>query len=86
LEHLLSSMPWAFDQHDRPPRSRGIFVALACMATDCGDFMTLVEGEKVKRVEGLPVSEEDRECSRRAREVGTANYNSIKDRKLNGNA
>lgn len=41
--------------------------------------MSFVEGKKVKAVEGVSVSEEDREKLGRDREMGVIHWNNIKD-------
>lgn len=43
--------------------------------------MVFVEGKKVKGVEGVPVSEKDKERLRRDRELGITHWNNAKDEK-----
>lgn len=43
--------------------------------------MVFVEGKKVKKVEGVPVSEKDKEKLRKDREMGILHYNNLKDEK-----
>lgn len=43
--------------------------------------MVFLEGKKVKKVEGVPVSEKDKEKLRRDREMGILHYNNLKDEK-----
>ena len=43
--------------------------------------MVFVEGKKVKKVEGVPVSEEDREKLQRDKEMGILHFNNLKDEK-----
>lgn len=43
--------------------------------------MVFLEGKKVKKVEGVPVSEKDREKLKRDREMGILHYNNLKDEK-----
>jgi len=41
--------------------------------------MSFMEGQKVKGIEGVPVSEKDQERLRRDNELGIKHYNNIKD-------
>lgn len=43
--------------------------------------MVFLEGKKVKKVEGVPVSEKDKEKLRKDREMGILHYNNLKDEK-----
>lgn len=43
--------------------------------------MSFIEGKHVKAIEGVPVSEADRERLRRDRELGITHYNNIKAEK-----
>lgn len=43
--------------------------------------MVFLEGKKVKKVEGVPVSEKDKEKIRKDREMGILHYNNLKDEK-----
>lgn len=43
--------------------------------------MVFLEGKKVKKVEGVPVSEKDREKLKMDREMGILHYNNLKDEK-----
>lgn len=41
--------------------------------------MIFMEGKKVKRVEGIPVSEKDQERLKKDRELGIEHFNNIRD-------
>ena len=41
------------DRYARPPWSTGLFVALASIIAGVGGFVSFLEGNKVKRVEGV---------------------------------
>ena len=43
--------------------------------------MVFFEGKKVKKVEGVPVSEKDKEKLRKDREMGILHYNNLNDEK-----
>ncbi|KAF5873891.1 putative alpha-l-rhamnosidase c protein [Botrytis fragariae] len=79
LQAVLSGFMWGLNRYDRPSWSTGLFVALACMVAAAGGIMSFVEAKKVKAIEGVPVSEEDRERLRMDRELGVLHYNNIKD-------
>ncbi|TGO16511.1 hypothetical protein BTUL_0027g00410 [Botrytis tulipae] len=80
LQAVLSGFMWGLNRYDRPSWSTGLFVALACMVAAAGGIMSFVEAKKVKAIEGVPVSEEDRERLRMDRELGVLHYNNIKDK------
>ncbi|KAF7897507.1 hypothetical protein EAF00_005735 [Botryotinia globosa] len=79
LQAVLSGFMWGLNRYDRPSWSTGLFVALACMVAAAGGIMSFVEAKKVKAIEGVPVSEEDRERLSMDRELGVLHYNNIKD-------
>ncbi|KAF7934263.1 uncharacterized protein EAE97_008623 [Botrytis byssoidea] len=79
LQAVLSGFMWGLNRYDRPSWSTGLFVALACMVAAAGGIMSFVEAKKVKAIEGVPVTEEDRERLRMDRELGVLHYNNIKD-------
>ena len=59
LQAVLSGFMWGLNRFDRPSWSTGLFVALACMVAALGGLMAFNEGKRVKRVEGIPVKEEE---------------------------
>ncbi|KAI9785206.1 MAG: hypothetical protein M1839_000844 [Geoglossum umbratile] len=59
LQAVLSGFMWGFNRYTRPSWSTGLFVALACIVAAIGGIMSAVEGKRVKKVEGVPWSEED---------------------------
>ncbi|PVH86812.1 hypothetical protein DL98DRAFT_510289 [Cadophora sp. DSE1049] len=81
LQAVLSGFMWGLNRYDRPSWSTGLFVALACIVAACGGIMSFIEGKHVKAIEGVPVSEADRERLRRDREMGITHYNNIKAEK-----
>lgn len=81
LQAVLSGFMWGLNRYDRPSWSTGLFVALACIVAACGGIMAFLEAKKVKAIEGVPVSEDDREKLRRDRELGIVHFNNIKDEK-----
>jgi len=81
LQAVLSGFMWGLNRYDRPSWSTGLFVALACIVAACGGIMMFVEGKHVKSIEGVPVSEKDRERLRMDNELGITHWNNINDEK-----
>ncbi|RAL60800.1 hypothetical protein DID88_009905 [Monilinia fructigena] len=61
LQAVLSGFMWGLNRYDRPSWSTGLFVALACIVAACGGIMSFMEAKNVKAIEGVPVSDVDRE-------------------------
>lgn len=81
LQAVLCGFMWGMNRYDRPSWSTGLFVALACIVAALGGIMSFVEGKHVKAIEGVPVTEKEKEILRRDREMGVTHYNNIKDEK-----
>ena len=81
LQAVLSGFMWGLNRYDRPSWSTGLFVALACIVAAAGGIMSFIEGKHVKSIEGVPVSDKDKERLARDREAGITNYNNIKGEK-----
>lgn len=81
LQCCLAGFMWGYNRIDRPSWSTGLFVALACIAAAVGGIMMFHEGKQVKKVEGVPVGEEDLEQLARDKELGIVHYNNIKDKR-----
>jgi hypothetical protein len=81
LQCCLSGFMWGMNRYNRPSFAVGLFVGLAMVAAAAGGVMMLVEGNAVKRVEGVPVSKEDEERLAKDKELGIPHYNNIKDKK-----
>ncbi|CAG8971473.1 hypothetical protein HYALB_00002057 [Hymenoscyphus albidus] len=81
LQAVLSGFMWGLNRYDRPSWSTGLFVALACMVAAAGGIMSFIEGKHVNAIEGVPISDADRERLARDREAGITHYNNIKDAK-----
>lgn len=82
LQCCLSGFMWALNRYDRPSWSTGLFVVLACIVAAVGSLIMFIEGNTVKSVEGVPVSQKDRERLEQDRERGVWNCNNIKDEHL----
>ncbi|KAM0275844.1 hypothetical protein ACHAQH_007354 [Verticillium albo-atrum] len=81
LQCVLSGFMWGMNRYNRPSWAVGLFVALACGAAATGGLMMFHEGKKVKRIEGVPVSDKDMDRLARDKELGVIHYNNIKDKK-----
>lgn len=77
---VLSGVMWGMNRFDRPSWSTGLFVALGCIVAGVGGAMIFVEGKHVKSIEGVPLTDRDRERLARDRELGIPHYNNIKDK------
>jgi hypothetical protein len=73
---------WGLNRYDRPSWSTGLFVALACIVAAIGGIVMFIEGKKVKGIEGVPISDEDRQLLQQDRERGVWHFNNIKDKDL----
>ena len=59
LQAVLSGFMWGLNRYNRPSWSTGLFVALACIVAGLGGLMCFNEGKRIKKVEGIPVKEEE---------------------------
>ncbi|CAM1502800.1 Fc.00g075760.m01.CDS01 [Cosmosporella sp. VM-42] len=82
LQCCLAGFMWALNRYDRPSWSTGLFVGLASAVAIWGGLIMFFEGKKVKSIEGVPLSEEDRQRLEADRERGIWHYNNIKDKEL----
>ena len=60
LQAVLSGFMWGFSRYTRPSWSTGLFVALACIVAAAAGLMSFLEGNKVKKIEGVPWSADDK--------------------------
>lgn len=70
LQAVLSGFMWGQNRYERPSWSTGLFVA---------GIMSFVEGRRVKSIEGVPLTEDDKAVLERDRELGITHYNNIND-------
>ena len=45
------------NRYDRPSWATGILIALACVVATAAGLVSLIEGRKIKRIEGPPPDE-----------------------------
>ncbi|KAK5988753.1 hypothetical protein PT974_10242 [Cladobotryum mycophilum] len=82
LQCVLSGFMWGMNRYNRPSWSTGLFVALACIVAALGGIIMFLEGKSVKSVEGVSLSEQDKQRLEKDRELGVWHYNNIKDKKM----
>lgn len=77
----LCGIMWGMNRYDRPSWSTGFLVGIACVIAIVGGLVMFFEGKKVKSIEGVPLTDRDRERLARDKELGIPHYNNIKDKK-----
>lgn len=61
LQICLCGVMWGLNRFNRPGWTTGLLISLACIVAMAGGYMGFREGKAVKKIEGVPVSEEDLE-------------------------
>lgn len=61
LQIALCGVMWGLNRFNRPGWTTGLLISLACIVAMAGGYMGFREGKAVKKIEGVPVSEEDLE-------------------------
>ncbi|KAF4332451.1 hypothetical protein FBEOM_13749 [Fusarium beomiforme] len=78
----LAGFMWGMNRYNRPSWATGLFVGLGCVVAAVGGIIIFVEGKKVKRIEGVPISVKDIQQLEEDREKGIWHFNNIKDKDL----
>lgn len=81
LQAVLCGIMWGMNRYDRPSWSTGLFVALGCIAGALGGLGMFWEGKRVKGIEGVPLTDEDRQKLAHDREMGVYHYNNLSGKK-----
>ena len=81
VQGALSGIMWGMNRYDRPSWATGFLVALACIVGAIGGLGELFQGNAVKAVEGVPLTDEDKEKLVRDAEQGIYHYNNVKAKK-----
>lgn len=68
LQIALCGIMWGLNRFNRPGWATGLLISLACIVAGAGGFMGFLEGKRVKRIEGVPVSKEDMEILQHMRD------------------
>lgn len=77
MQALLSGFMWGMNRYDRPSWSVGLFVGLAIVSAAAGGLVGFFEGKAVKAIEGVPLTEADRERLARDKELNIPHYVSL---------
>jgi hypothetical protein len=77
----LCGIMWGMNRYDRPSWATGFLVAIACLIAMAGGYVMFLEGQKVSRFEGVPLSERDQKRLARDKELGVPHYNNLGDKK-----
>lgn len=77
LQIVLCGLMWGLNKYNRPSWSVGLFISLACIIASAGGWVIFKEGKRVKKVEGVPVSEADMEILKEMRERENASSGSV---------
>ncbi|KAH6675747.1 hypothetical protein B0J14DRAFT_616486 [Halenospora varia] len=68
LQIILCGFMWGYNRFKRPGAAVGALISLACIVASAAGYLVFREGKRVKKVEGVPVSEEDMKILREMRE------------------
>lgn len=75
LQIVLCGLMWGMNKYHRPGWAVGLIISLACIVASAAGWVIFKDGKRVKKVEGVPVSEEDKkileEMRRKERESGS---------------
>jgi hypothetical protein len=74
MQAFLAGFMWGMNRYDRPPWTTGLFVGLAIVFAAVGGVYMFLEGKRVKSVEGVPLSDADRERLARDKELSIPHY------------
>jgi hypothetical protein len=77
----LCGIMWGMNRYDRPSWATGFLVAIGMVIAMVGGYVMFLEGKKVKSIEGVPLTDQDRERLARDKELGILHYNNIKGKK-----
>jgi hypothetical protein len=77
LQCVLCGLMWGMNKYNRPSWSVGLFISLACIVASAGGWVIFKEGKRVKRIEGVPVSEADMEILKEMRERERASNGTV---------
>jgi hypothetical protein len=68
LQIVLCGLMWGFGRRKRSGAAVGLIISLACIVASAAGWVIFKEGKRVKKVEGVPVSEEDMKILKEMRE------------------
>ncbi|KAH6636468.1 hypothetical protein F5144DRAFT_486119 [Chaetomium tenue] len=77
----LCGIMWGMNRYDRPSWATGFLVGIGMVIAMVGGWVQFKEGQRVKSIEGVPLTERDRERLARDKGLGIPHYNNLKDKK-----
>jgi hypothetical protein len=79
LQIILCGVMWGLNRFNRPGWVTGLLISTACIVAMVGGWYIFKEGKTVKKVEGVPVSEEDQAILRemRQKEISSTSSTSV---------
>jgi len=79
LQIVLCGCMWGLNRFNRPGWVTGLLISTACIVAMIGGWYIFAEGKRVKKIEGVPVSEEDQAILKemRLREAASMSSNSV---------
>lgn len=77
----LCGIMWGMDRYIRPSWATGFLVAVGMIIAMVGGWPLFADGKKVKSIEGVPLTDEDKEKLARDKENGVLHYNNLKAKK-----
>lgn len=69
LQLVLDGVMWGLTRWTRPGWTTGLFISLACIVAAAGGWVIFKAGKAVKKIEGVPVSEEDQAILKQMRDL-----------------
>jgi len=81
FQAVLSGIMWGMNRYTRPSWATGLFVALACIVGAVGGLGEFFEGKNVKKIEGVALTDEDKEKLAHDKEQGIFHYNNLSAKK-----
>lgn len=81
VQGALSGIMWGQNRYTRESWATGFLVALACIVGAIGGLGEFFEGKSVKGIEGVPLTDEDKEKLEKDLAQGIYHYNNIKGKK-----
>jgi hypothetical protein len=72
LQICLCGVMWGLNRFNRPGWTTGLLIGLACIVAMAGGYMGFREAKAVKKIEGVPVSEEDLDILQQMRDAEKA--------------
>lgn len=72
IQICLCGVMWGLNRFNRPGWTTGLLISLACIVAMAGGYMGFKEAKAAKKIEGVPVSEEDLDILQQMRDAEKA--------------